>query len=340
MNILRPQIIDPRWESTLPGPPGRNNGGAADIAASGLLAYASGSSVSVVDTRSMQLVTVIPVPPPAFSTPPSSTSSSSSSSTVSPFVTSVRWAPHSLLRHIDVLSTTDVHSLSSHLVLAAGDRHGRLFLLDLRARSPLLFFDTDDSLKLGIQDICWVQSHVDTWILAAVNGPHVFSLYSTSTGKCFFKYDAKREFISCIRRDPFDSRHFCALGLKGLLFSVKVMGDSSEDDVVLKELQIRIDSTELEKLERDLAGGSSNSPASAIFPTYPAKCSFSIEWRHILFVSFPRELVVFDLQYETTLFGASMPRGGKFLDIFPDPSRELLYCVHLDGKLSTWKRRG
>ena len=118
------------------------------------------------------------------------------------------------------------------------------------------------------------------------------------------------------------------------------MGDSSEDDVVLKELQIRIDSTELEKLERDLAGGSSNSPASAIFPTYPAKCSFSIEWRHILFVSFPRELVVFDLQYETTLFGASMPRGGKFLDIFPDPSRELLYCVHLDGKLSTWKRRG
>lgn len=114
----------------------------------------------------------------------------------------------------------------------------------------------------------------------------------------------------------------------------------SEDDVVLQELQIRSDSSELVKLEKDLGGlSSTTSPASAIFPTYPVKCAFSPEWRHILFVSFPRELVVFDLQYETTLFGATLPRGGKFMDILPDPNSELLYSVHLDGKLSTWRRR-
>lgn len=124
--------------------------------------------------------------------------------------------------------------------------------------------------------------------------------------------------------------------------SVRVLGES-ENDVVLQELRVGTDSSEFGKLERDLGGGSnspsSSSPASAIFPNYPAKCAFSNEWRHILFVSFPRELLVFDLQYGTSLFRATLPRGGKFMDVFPDPNSELLYCVHLDGKLSTWRRR-
>lgn len=132
--------------------------------------------------------------------------------------------------------------------------------------------------------------------------------------------------------------------MKGFLLSVKVTGES-EDDVVLQELQIRTDSSELTKLEKDLGGGggthnsTSTSPTSAIFPNYPAKCAFSPGWRHILFVCFPRELVVFDLQYETALFAANLPRGGKFLDVMPDPNSELLYSVHLDGRLSTWRRR-
>ncbi|KAL2929681.1 WD repeat-containing protein 11 [Bienertia sinuspersici] len=346
---------DPKpWESMVPGPAGRNNGGASDMTSSGLLAFASGSSVSLLDSRSMQLLSVLPLPPPP------STSSFTTSHSLSPFVTSVRWAPHSL-RHVDILSSDSSLSLSSsHLLLAVGDRQGRLALLDFKSRSPLLWFDSSSSssLKLGIQDICWVKSTLDSWALAAITGPHILSLFSTSTGRCFFKYDAVSEFLSCIRRDPFDCRHFVVLGLKGFLLSVKVTADS-EDDVVLQEFQIRTDSSELAKLEKDLNGAgnsggggthgsnsgnssntsSSTSPASAIFPNYLAKCAFSPEWRHILFVSFPRELVVFDLQYETALFAANLPRGGKFLDVLPDPNSELLYSVHLDGKLTTWRRR-
>jgi hypothetical protein len=68
--------------------------------------------------------------------------------------------------------------------------------------------------------------------------------------------------------------------------------------------------------------------------------AFSPQWRNILFVTFPRELVVFDLKYETVLFSAALPRGcGKFLDVLPDPNNELLYCAHLDGKLSIWRRK-
>lgn len=131
------------------------------------------------------------------------------------------------------------------------------------------------------------------------------------------------------------------IGLKGFLLSVTVLGET-EDDVVIKELQIRTECNELLKLERELAGGvsGSSSSASAAFPLYVARFAFSPQWRHILFVTFPRELVVFDLQYETPLFTAALPRGcGKFLDVLPDPNNEFLYCAHLDGKLSTWRRK-
>ncbi|XP_057507898.1 uncharacterized protein LOC130790857 isoform X2 [Actinidia eriantha] len=330
MSIHRPP--QESWDCMLPGPPSRNNGGSADLSASGLLAYAAGSSVAVVDSRSLQLISVVPIPPP--------TPSSSSSASLSPFVTSVRWSPLPLRR--DLLSHDP--SSTSHLLLAAGDRQGRIALLDLRLKSPLLFLETDQS-KSGIQDLFWIQTRPDSWILAALSGPSLLSLYNTSTGRCFFKYDATPEFLACVRRDPFDSRHFCALGLKGFLLSVMVIGDT-EDDVVIKELQIRTDTAELQRLERDAAAGSSaaantsSSPALAVFPTYMARLAFSPHWRHIVFVTFPRELVVFDLQYETALFGAGLPRGcGKFLDVLPDPNIEVLYCAHLDGRVSTWRRK-
>lgn len=115
----------------------------------------------------------------------------------------------------------------------------------------------------------------------------------------------------------------------------------TENDVAIKELHIRTDSSELVKLERDTAGGSSSpAPASAAFPLYSVKFVFSPQWKHIVFVTFPRELVVFDLRYETALFSTALPRGcGKFLDVLPDPNNELLYCAHLDGRLSIWRRK-
>lgn len=150
--------------------------------------------------------------------------------------------------------------------------------------------------------------------------------------------------MSCIRRDPFDSRHFCVIGLKGFLLSVKVLAES-ENDVVLKEFKIPTDYSDLLRLEKDVTPssggvGGSLAPASAVFPLYSVKMAFSPQWRNILFVTFPRELVVFDLKYETVLFSAALPRGcGKFLDVLPDPNNELLYCAHLDGKLSIWRRK-
>ncbi|KAM0031040.1 putative transcription factor WD40-like family [Helianthus debilis subsp. tardiflorus] len=93
------------FDYMLPGPPSRSNGGSADLRSTGLLAYAAGSSVAIVDSHSMQLVTVIPIPPP--STGNSTTSSTTSS--LSPFVTAYRSAlfraalPRGCGKFLDVL---------------------------------------------------------------------------------------------------------------------------------------------------------------------------------------------------------------------------------------------
>ncbi|KAK6248375.1 hypothetical protein QUC31_019940 [Theobroma cacao] len=332
--IPRPLPSD-SWDCMLPGPPSRNNFGSADLSPSGLLAFACGSSVCVIDSRSLQLVTTIPLPPPSATL--SGSSSSNSSTSLSPFVTSVRWTPLPLRR--DLLST---EPSSSHLILAAADRHGRISLLDFRLRSLILSIDPPDpSSKSGIQDLCWAQARADSFLLASLSGPSYLSLYNTSSSRCIFKYDASPEYLSCIRRDPFDSRHLCIIGLKGFLLSIKVSGET-EDSIALKELQIRTDCTELLKLEKDAAAGgsSSSSPASAVFQLYAVRLAFSPLWKNVIYVTFPRELVVFDLKYETTLFSAALPRGcAKFLDVLPDPNQELVYCAHLDGKLSIWRRK-
>lgn len=119
------------------------------------------------------------------------------------------------------------------------------------------------------------------------------------------------------------------------------MGDEAENDVVLKELQIRTDTTELQRLERDSPAGNNNgAPVSSLFPNYMAKFAFSPHWKHVILVAFPRELVSFDLQYDSVLFTAGLPRGcGKFLEVLPDVNMEVFYCAHLDGKLTTWRRK-
>ncbi|KAE8691354.1 Actin related protein isoform 1 [Hibiscus syriacus] len=333
-SILHPLSNEP-WNCMLPGPPSRNNFGSADLSPSGLLAFASGSSVSVVDSRSLQLVTTVPLP--YVPSPPSSSPPPNSSAPVSTFVTSVRWTP--LPPRRDLLST---EPSSSHLIIAAADRYGRISLVDFRLRSIVLSIDPPDhSSKWGVQDLCWVQARPDSFLLAALSGPSHVSFFNTSTYRFSFKYDASPEHLSCIRRDPFDSRHLCILGLKGFLLSIKVLGET-EEDISLKELLIRTDCKELLKLERDAAaaGNSTFAPASAAFPLYAVRLAFSPHWKHVIYVTFPRELVVFDLKYETTLFSAALPRGcSKFLDVLPDPNQELLYCAHLDGKLSIWRRK-
>ncbi|XP_008809225.1 WD repeat-containing protein 11 isoform X2 [Phoenix dactylifera] len=334
------------WDCMLPGPPSRSNGGSADCSPSGLLAYGAGSSVVVADPRSMQLVSVLPMPPPhhhhSSSGGGAATSSSTSPHALAPFVTSVRWSPQPLSRDLSALDDAS----NSHLRLAVGDRQGRIALWDFRSRQVLLWLDLDSSAdrsRLGIQDLCWVRS--DSWLLASIHGPSLLALWNAASGRCLWKYDAAPEYLSCIRRDPFDSRHFCTLGLRGFLLSAIALGGGAggvDGDVSIQEHQVSGigDLSDLQKIEREAGGASPSSPALALFPLFFARFCFSPRWRHILLITFPKEFIVFDLQYGASLSSTPLPRGcGKFFDLVPDPDLDLLYCAHLDGKLSIWKRK-
>ncbi|XP_042424399.1 WD repeat-containing protein 11-like isoform X2 [Zingiber officinale] len=323
------------WDCLLPGPPSRSNGGAADCSNFGLLAYGAGSCVVVADPRSMQLVCILPMPP-------SPAASASAHASLAPFVTSVRWTPQPLLR--DLSSHED--PFTSHLRLAAGDRQGRIAIWDLRSRQVLLWLDLEASSssssgRMGIQDLCWVRS--DSWLLAAIHGPSLLVLWDTVTGRCLWKYDASPEYFSCIRRDPFDARHFCTLGLRGFLLSAIALSGGDGGSVSMQDHRITgisDSSSDLQKLEKDSSGSASSlSPAHALFPLFFARLCFSPVSKSILVATFPKELIVFDLNYGTTLSAIPLPRGfSKFMDLVPDQDRDLLYCAHVDGKLSIWKR--
>ncbi|KAF7083409.1 hypothetical protein CFC21_087207 [Triticum aestivum] len=317
----------------LPGPASRGNGGCIDLSTSGLLAHGAGSSVVVSDPRSMQLVCVLPMP-------------SSSATSPASFVTAVRWAPaasaSSLAAAEDAAGAEDDHR---PLRLAAGDRHGRIAVWDARARAVLRLLSLDESRSVapgtsgGVQDLCWIH-HASGWLLASIHGPSLLCIWETSNNpRVLWMFDASPEYLSCLRRDPFDDRHLCALGLKGFLLSAVPRHDS---DISLKEHRIVCgagDVAELQRLEKEISAPAP-APALAAFPLFAARLCFSPLWRHILYAVYPRELVVFELNYSIALSVASLPRGfGKFTDVMADTDLDLLYCTHADGKLSIWKRK-
>ena len=308
----------------LPGPPGRGNGGCIDLSPTGLLAHGAGSSVVVTDPRSMQLLCVLPMPSAALAS----------------FVTAVRWAPPAAPSSL-AGDDDDCRPLR----LAAGDRHGRIAVWDARARAVLCWLNLDEVRSVapgssgGVQDLCWVH-HAAGWLLASIHGPSLLCIWETSNNpRVLWMFDAAPEYLSSVRCDPFDARHLCAIGLRGFLLSAIVRHDS---DISLQEHRVTCsagDVTELQRLEKEMAAPAP-APALAAFPLFAARLCFSPLWRQILFVTFPRELIVFDLSYSTALSVTPLPRGfGKFSDVMADPDLDLLYCTHTDGKLSTWRRK-
>ncbi|PRQ60711.1 hypothetical protein RchiOBHm_Chr1g0384271 [Rosa chinensis] len=68
MSILRPSSVPSTvqdcWDCMLLGPPNCNNLESAEVSPSGLFVFPAGSSISIIDTRSMHLVVSLPMPPP------------------------------------------------------------------------------------------------------------------------------------------------------------------------------------------------------------------------------------------------------------------------------------
>lgn len=330
-------------ERMLAGPPSRENGGCSDCCWKGLLAHGAGSSIVITEVRSMQLVCVLPMPP-----------QSTLPLLPAPFVTALQWSPQPMQR--DLLLTQELST--AHLRLAVGDRQGRIAIWDAPSRQVTDWMATGTEMGNGIQDLCWLQQkHSNRWLLMAIHGSSLLAIWNTQNGRCIWKYDASPDILFCVRRDPFDFKHACVLGMKGILLSVKVTGDGnvngngdgeSDNGITVKEhqLQLQVIVTEIIISGGNSSSSSSNqsssstpSTALSLFPNVTVKCMYSSRWAHILYAMFPREIVIFDLQYGAPLSVTGLPRGyANFFALIAEVDGDFLYCAHADAKLSVWKR--
>ncbi|XP_024526780.1 WD repeat-containing protein 11 [Selaginella moellendorffii] len=330
----------------MPGPASRENAGCADCSAHGLLAYGAGSAIVLVDVRSMQLLLVLPMPAPRPSLPAS-------------YVSALQWLPQGLPH-----SAMEDLSAPQKLQLAAGDRQGRIAIWDVSSGLVATWLGDDKntgSSSGGVYNLCWIHSH-PSWLLAAIHGANLLVIWDPRSRSAIWRYDAA-DTLTCLRCDPLDSRQLCALGVKGLLLSILVTG-TENNSVLSKSYQLEARSIG-DHDERDRSsssassasgtggtpssggGGASNSTTAAALPSMvmgtSARCHFSSSFgasRGILYVVLPREIVVFDLHLGMTLSSMPLPRGcAKFLDLVADVGGELLFFAHVDGKLSSWKRK-
>lgn len=318
------------------GPGTKENGGSSHCSAHGLLAYGAGSCVVVVDVRSMQLVVVLPMPSPR-----------TNPSLPAPYVTAVQWIPETLSLDItQEVSTT-------HLRLAVGDRHGRIAIWDTALKDIVSWLELESEKgKLGIQDLCWIFGM--PWLLAVIHGPSLIVIWDPQRRNPIWKHDAGKEYLGCVRCDPFDARQVCVVGLKGLLLALLIQG-TGEGDVGVKQYYLTVSEegnsgnvgvlvhgTGSFTKDSSLSSGSSSAgaPALAAIPGVIVRAMFSPRSRGLLYLIYTREIVVFDSNFGTALASTPLPRGvGNLLDILAVADGDILYCAHQDGKLSAWTKK-
>lgn len=309
-------------------PPSKENGGAAHCSPHGLVAYGAGSSVVVMEPRSMQLIAVLPMP-----------ASKNAPLQPAPFVTAVQWTPETIPRD---LAAQD--SSTAHLQLAVGDRQGRVAIWDVASGDVCTWLEVDpEKGRQGIQDLCWVYGQ--PWLLAVIHGPTCLNIWDPTSGRCIWRFDSGGELLGCVRADPFDSRQFCLVGLRGLLLSILV-GGVSESDILTKKYVLPGQDEKGTVVEKTKDGApssgstSSGAPALASAPGVIVRCLYSRTRRGLVYVMTPREIVVVDLAFGMPLASTSLPRScSKLLDLLACTDGDILYCAHQDGKVTAWRRK-
>ena len=182
----------------------------SDCSSQGLMAYACGSALTVVDVASLQLVHTL-----MYSDRPDSA------------ISAVRFLPEGLIR--DLAHTT-------HLRLAAGDMMGRIAIWDVVAEEVVTWLLLD---RPGgkIEELCWV--YRQPWLLAALYGGHQAILWDTTRKDPLWRYESGGEPLVSITSNPHDTRQVCIVGAKGLLLSLHITGREEGD---VSEVETRLQS--------------------------------------------------------------------------------------------------
>lgn len=296
----------------LPRPPKADAGGVAKLLNGELLAYASASSVVVVDVRCMDQATALV------------------GGHTSANVTALDWHP--------VTGSAEAKT-APLLLLASGDTDGRVIIWDVLQGTPIAaledafyagFGSADggarraDSVRVPVKALSWSTAQNLLTILLA---PGYLLLWDYRSGGVIWRRDlGTSDAFNSLQTDPCDRRRVVLSTSQGAFAALRFDAPS-------------VDKIKYQRFQAEISASGT------------LKCALP-GTRDILLLLLQRELIAFDLEYGQPVASASLPSGLPAFDavlgsfghsvagVSPlEAGIDALYCSHTDGSVSTWQRK-
>ncbi|GIM02415.1 hypothetical protein Vretimale_7287, partial [Volvox reticuliferus] len=339
----------------LPCPATKSNQGAADLLETQLFAYGVGSSIAIVEVQELQLACLLQG---GHRNHP---------------VTSVKWCPDCHSR--------DLKTHGSHVRLASGDAAGGVVVWSLLSGSvisrledhfavrdhirtvvrgrdvPSVSVSSGGAANTGsgpgggpgggggvggvsaamgegaVAGLAWVMS--SSAVLAVLLSPGLLLLWDTKGGAVLWKRALPAPDVwHGLQVDPLDCRSLAASSSQGGLVLL-TLGDPAVERVEMRTHRVAP------------GAGAMSSPSSSSAALYSHFCAT----RGLLFLLFPREIVVYDTELNTPVASRPLPPGcapfSAMLGVYgsgvsagtgDEGGCDCLYVGHVDGGLSVFVR--
>lgn len=335
---------------TLPGPASSQNKGAIDWGGHGLLAYGSNYTVVVVDTRNIQLVQCL--------------------DRHKAMVKKVLWGRDYLSQD---KPTQYPPRLFGSIDLVSSDATGHIVVWDVSSGQPTAVIQEGTKPVL---DMNWVnQWDGNNHVLAALHPPYSLVLWDTRSGSKLWKKTYTETLLS-FSFDPFhpskmafhctdcilfvedfsvtripssNGRKFyvssprpSASGNRGSLSNLSVNKGSLGNLTTAVQEEKTGAKDRFRRLMKDLVIGEIKPKAEdGMTLSECLQVAYHRSLRHHFLLLYPREILLLDLHINQTV--GIVPLGDKtaspFLQVSSCKQRDLIYCLHESGSVSTKIRR-
>lgn len=323
----------------IPGALNNANKDAIDWNYHGLLAYGCQSTVVVLDTQSFSVLQCMEKHIEQ--------------------ITRIKWSPDNFYHNID-----DAYSLK----LASADSAGNILIWDVYKSSVQCEFRDGNK---QISDMIWYSSENNPQLLAVIHSPNIVNLWNTQTGtkiwRVVYDYERQRETesFSQIIQDPFCHSRVILLGQTSLSFiddfsptntpsgqsrrfyitNTNKQATTPSTATVKRSTSITSTSSHLTARLKTIIEGNDHSKQDEISASNVVSLNDCIQilfhplHRHLIFIIYPREILIFDLQILQTI--GSIPcekTSAAFYKIYACSRRDSLICFHESGTISIRNR--
>jgi len=323
----------------IPGALNNANKDAIDWNHHGLLAYGCQSTIVVLDTQSFSVLQCMEK---HFEQ-----------------ITRIKWSPDNFYHNID-----DAYNLK----LASADSSGNILVWDVYKSSVQCEFRDGNK---PISDMIWYSSEVNPQLLLVIHSPNIVNLWNTQTGakiwRIAYEYERQREpeMFSHIIQDPFCHSRVILLGQTSLTFIEDFSPTNTPSgqsrrfyitnsnkqptpptQTVKRSTSITSTSSHLTARLKTIIEGSEHSTkqdelssSNVVSLNDCIQILFHPLHRHLIFIVYPREILIFDLQILQTVGSILCEKSSAaFYKIYACHQRDSLICFHESGTISVRNR--